>query len=99
MLDKRIAEYRERSDQYPSTKMTSTKATATEHRNPLWQYQDARGVEHIGHTAGSYDHGGTDVGLFLRDCETGEFTVLSGSRYKNATRLWQACPQAQTVEG
>lgn len=62
------------------------------HRNPLWQYLDARGVEHVGHVHTTVDLGGTDVTYFFHDCETGELSLVSGSRLKNAERIWVACP-------
>jgi hypothetical protein len=62
-----------------------------EHKNPLWKYQDARGVWHVGHTCGVFDHGGTDITYAFRDCETGEYDLVSGSRLKAAERIWKLC--------
>ncbi len=67
------------------------------HSNPLWRYRDARDIEHVGHTEGCFDHGGADTGLFIRDCVTGEFSVVSGSRYKTAERIWETCSHHDAV--
>jgi hypothetical protein len=66
-------------------------AYRTTHENPLWSYQDARGVEHLGHFATFTDFGGTDVTYYFRDCETGQLDLVSGSRLKKAQRIWHAC--------
>jgi hypothetical protein len=67
----------------------------TEHRNPLWEYEDARGITRRGHMDGFTDHGGTDVTYRFRACDTGELTVASGARLKAARRIWEACPHAE----
>jgi hypothetical protein len=67
----------------------------TTHANPLWRYEDARGVEHRGHAAGFSDRGGTDVTYYFRDCATHELTLVSGARLKAAERLWN-CPCGKT---
>jgi hypothetical protein len=68
--------------------------TNVEHRNPLWRYEDARGVEHRGHYERSVDRGGTDVSYYFRDCETGALSVVSGAALSRAGRVWEPCPHA-----
>jgi hypothetical protein len=54
------------------------------HHNLLWKYEDARGVAHVGHYVRHTDHGGTDITYFFEDCASGELTLVSGSRLRNA---------------
>lgn len=53
---------------------------------PKWKYQDSRGIEHIGYMEKFFDKGGTDITYFMRDQETGELSVLSGSLVKRMAR-------------
>jgi hypothetical protein len=64
------------------------------HSNPLWHYEDARGIERVGHFEGFTDFGGTDVPYRFVDCRTGELSVVSGERLKRARRLFTPCPAA-----
>lgn len=52
-----------------------------------WQYQDARGVTHIGFYERCIDRGGTDVTYYMRDENTNELTLLSGQRLRDAKVL------------
>jgi hypothetical protein len=61
------------------------------HTNPLWRYEDARGVERLGHFEGFTDFGGTDVPYRFRDCASGELSVVSGTRLRRAERIWHDC--------
>jgi hypothetical protein len=54
---------------------------------PMWEYQDARGVVHIGYMQCHIDHGGTDQTEFMYDQTTGELSVVSGSRLKAMRRV------------
>jgi hypothetical protein len=55
--------------------------------NPAWHYNDARGVAHTGYVERTVDHGGTDVTYYFRDSSTGELSLVSGPRLREATRL------------
>lgn len=61
--------------------------------NPIWHYPDSRGVWQTGQYEGHKDFGGTDVPYFFRS-DAGAFTVCSGSRLRQAHRVWpeRACP-------
>src|SRR5262245_26534198 len=54
---------------------------------PKWQYDDARGISHIGYMQKTSDFGGTDVTYWMRDGETGELALVSGSRAKAMKRI------------
>lgn len=56
---------------------------------PKWEYEDARGVKHTGWQEKFTDRGGTDVTYFMRDAETDELSVVSGSRAKKMVRIWK----------
>jgi hypothetical protein len=65
------------------------------HANPVWRYQDARGVEHVGHFHHASDFGGTDVVYQFIDCETGELSVVGSiAGRKRMERIWAPCPHA-----
>lgn len=51
-----------------------------------WTYQDAAGRTHKGHMKQFFDHGGTDVTYQFIDKNTGEMSMVSGSRLKAAKR-------------
>lgn len=53
---------------------------------PKWKYHDARGVEHTGYMEKYIDRGGTDHTAYMRHHETGELSLVSGSRLKNMKR-------------
>lgn len=57
-------------------------------RKPRWRYQDATGVERVGYFENWTDHGGTDVTYFFRR-EDGTLDLCSGSRLKQAERIWE----------
>jgi hypothetical protein len=63
------------------------------HTNPLWEYEDARGIVTRGHMEGFTDRGGTDVSYRFRSCEDGTLSVVSGERLKRARRIWEPCPR------
>lgn len=54
--------------------------------NPEWTYQDAAGRTHKGHVKDVFDRGGTDVTYAFVDKDTGEYSMVSGSRLKAAKR-------------
>src|SRR5262249_10272361 len=54
---------------------------------PKWRYADARGVAHVGYMERSLDLGGSDVSYYMRDGETGDLSVVSGSRAKEMQRV------------
>lgn len=64
------------------------------HTNPLWEYEDGRGVLTRGHFDGFTDRGGTDVTYRFRACADGTMSHVSGSRLKRARRIWEACELA-----
>ena len=53
---------------------------------PLWKYEDARGVTHFGYMGKYLDRGGTDQTAFMYDRESGELSVVSGSRMMKMAR-------------
>lgn len=67
-----------------STEWLKAKSTG-----PIWEYEDARGVKHIGYQERFVDRGGHDVSYFMRDRDTGELSVVSGSRIKTMNLLQQ----------
>jgi hypothetical protein len=52
----------------------------------LWHYKDARGVSHIGTMEKYIDLSGSDHIAVMRDHETNEMSLLSGSRLQAMTR-------------
>lgn len=64
------------------------------HTNPLWRYEDGRGVERTGHMERFSDRGHNDVSYYFRACDTGELSVVSGERLKRAQRIWSPCERA-----
>ena len=71
---------------------TMCNATEVIHANPLWEYEDGRGVITRGHFERFSDRGGSDVTYFFRSCEDGTLSVVSGSRLQRARRIWEPCP-------
>ena len=51
-----------------------------------WEYEDARGVKHVGFVESTSDRGGTDVTYFFRDAMTGELTVRSNLAHTDDAR-------------
>jgi hypothetical protein len=54
--------------------------------NPKWTYQDSIGRTHVGYVEHVHDFGGTDITYRFRDSATGEVSMVSGTRLKNAVR-------------
>ena len=52
--------------------------------SPKWSYKDSAGVGHVGYMQTYSDHGGTDVTYWFRDCVTGDLSLCSGARLKEA---------------
>lgn len=55
---------------------------AAKSSGPVHEYEDARGVKHTGYMGHYSDRGGTDQTAFMYDRETGELSLVSGSRLK-----------------
>ena len=53
----------------------------------LWTYEDARGNQHMGVMERYLDFGGTDHTAAMRDVETGELSMVSGSRLRAMRRM------------
>jgi hypothetical protein len=51
-------------------------------KGPLHEYTDTRGIVHRGYMERYLDHGGTDQTAYMRDKQTGELSLISGSRLK-----------------
>jgi hypothetical protein len=61
------------------------------HGGIMWRYQDARGIEHLGHFVHCSDFGGSDVSYHFRDCETGELSIVRGLLFKHANASQDCC--------
>lgn len=55
----------------------------------VWEYRDARGLLQRGNMERFIDYGGTDVTYFFRRRHTGELDVVSGSRLREARRVFE----------
>lgn len=55
---------------------------AVKAKGPLHEYQDARGVVHLGYMERYFDYGGTDHVAYMRSYGTGELALVSGARLK-----------------
>jgi len=78
-----VAANLKRNPDYP--KPGSKKWLAAKASGPRWRYQNGRGIWHEGYVERVVDLGGTDITHYMRDAETGELSLLSGSRLKAAS--------------
>jgi hypothetical protein len=56
---------------------------------PTWEFEDSTGVIRRGTMKTFTDYGGTDVTYHFICIETGRLHLISGSRLKNARRIWE----------